>query len=143
MLLSSTKAEAQNRVAFELPSLPGSVNDIYEINDRSSGLPRKRLKPEWAIWATKMLPYISRLVIAPNSIIRVDRCYHYPWFYGNSKWRRCDVANMDKLLFDTIAKKLGVDDLLFKQGYMDSRNSHANKVEIVLTEVTEAEWRSL
>lgn len=130
-----------NSVIFELPSLPGSVNEIWEFNRADSGLPRRRLKAEWAIWATKMMPHILAFSIQPMSIVRVDRWYHYPWFYKNSKWRVADVANMDKLLFDTLAKKLGINDLLFKQGWMGSRDAVDGKVIVRLTEIPEAQWR--
>lgn len=130
-----------NSVTFQLPSLPGSVNEIFELNRPDSGLPRRRLKVEWAIWATKMMPHILPFRIEPMSIVRVDRWYHYPWFYKNGKWRVADVANMDKLLFDTLAKKLGINDLLFKQGWMGSRDRQDGKVIVRLTEIPEAQWR--
>jgi len=131
-----------NEVRFVLPSLPGSVNEIYELNRPDSGLPRRRLKPEWAIWATKMMPHVLPFSIQPMSIIRVDRWYYYPWFYKNGNWRVADVANMDKLLFDTLAKKLGINDLLFKQGWMGSRDSVDGKVIVRLKEIPEQQWRS-
>lgn len=130
-----------NTVSFTLPSLPGSLNDIYELNRHDSGLPRKRLRKEWALWVSKMMPYVPLFTIAENSILRIDRCYHLPWFYGNGKWRRVDVINMDALLFNLVTRKIGLDDMLVKRGMLDSRDSIENKVEIVITEVTEAEWR--
>lgn len=135
-------SDGSNVISFELPSLPGSVNEIFELNRPDSGLPRRRLKAEWAIWATKMMPHILAFTIEPMSIVQVDRWYHYPWFYKNGKWRVADVANMDKLLFDTLAKKLGINDLLFKQGWMGSRNAVDGKVVVRLTEILEAQWRA-
>lgn len=132
-----------NTVRFTLPSLPGSLNDIFELNRHDSGLPRKRLKGEWALWVTRMSPYIPLFTVQPNSILRVDRCYYLPWFTGKGTWRRVDVVNMDALLFNLVTRKVGIDDLYVKQGYMDSRDSPENKVEVVLTEVTEATWKTL
>jgi hypothetical protein len=135
------EAAGQNVVTFVLPSLPGSVNEIFEINRPDSGLPRRRLKAEWALWATRMMPHILSFSIQPMSIVRIDRWYHYPWFYKNGKWRVADVANMDKLLFDTLAKKLGINDLLFKQGWMGSRDAVDGKVVVRLIEIPEQRWR--
>lgn len=133
---------SRNSITFTLPSLPGSTNYIYEPGySISSSRPSWRLKSEWALWATKVKPYIPLFKIAAGSIVRIDRCYYYPWFYKNGNWRKADVANMDKLLFDTVAKKIGVDDLLFKQGWMDSRDSEENKVVVTLTEITD--WKQL
>jgi len=136
------QAAGGNEVRFVLPSLPGSVNEIYELNRPDSGLPRRRLKAEWAIWATRMMTHILPFSIQPMSIVRVDRWYFYPWFYKNGKWRVADVANMDKLLFDTLAKKLGINDLLFKQGWMGSRDAASSRVIVRLREIPEAQWRA-
>jgi len=138
--MSTVVETVRNSISFTLPSLPGSLNDLYELNRHDSGLPRKRLRSEWALWVTKLMPLVPAFTIQPNSVLRIDRCYYLPWFYGNGRWRKVDVVNMDALLFNLVTRKIGVDDLYVKQGYLDSRNSHDNKVEVVITEITEAEW---
>lgn len=132
-----------NRVSFTLPSLPGSVNTIYGPRRTMYSQNGWGLKDEWMIWATKMIPHILPLPrrLAKNSIIRIDRCYYYPWFTKDGNWRRADAANMDKLLFDTIAKKIGIDDLFFKLGEMNSCDSNKNQVRVTLTEIIETQWR--
>jgi hypothetical protein len=89
-----------------------------------------------------MQPFIPKFTIAETSILRVDRKYFVSWFYGNGRWRKLDVVNLDALLFNLVTRKIGVDDSRVKQGYMDSCNSSENKVEVVLTEITESEWRN-
>jgi hypothetical protein len=139
--MSTVVETVRNSISFTLPSLPGSLNDLYELNRHDSGLPRKRLRSEWALWVTKMMPLVPAFTIQPNSVLRIDRCYCLPWFAKNGRWRKVDVVNMDALLFNLVTRKIGVDDLYVKQGYLDSRNSQENKVEVVITEVTEAEWK--
>jgi hypothetical protein len=131
-----------NTVTFTLPSLPGSINTIFEFGyTLNSPRPTRRLKPEWSVWATRVKPYIPRFQKAEMSLIRIDRCYYYNFFYGNKRWRKADVANMDKLLFDTISQKIGIDDLFFKRGMMDAVDSADGKVVVTLTEILESEWR--
>lgn len=130
-----------NKAHFELPSLPGSLNEIYELNRHDSGLPRKRLKATWSLWITRMLPYIPAFSIAETSVLRVDRIYYFPWFTSKGTWRRVDAVNFDALLFNLVTRKIGVDDSLVKYGWMSSRNSQENKVQVTLTEVPEAAWR--
>lgn len=134
-------SQGSNSISFWLPSLPGSLNDLYELNRPDSGLPRKRLKAEWSLWCSKMMPYIPAFKVKENSILRVDRTYHLPWFYKNGRWRKVDVVNMDALLFNLVTRKVGIDDLYVKRGMLDSRNSEANKVQVVITEIPEAEWK--
>lgn len=133
-----------NRVSFTLPSLPGSVNTIYAPRRTIHSQNGWGLKDEWLIWSTKVKPYVLLLPrrIDDYSIIRIDRCYYYPWFTKEGNWRRADTANMDKLLFDVVSQKIGIDDLHFKQGWMDSRDSSNPRVEVTLTEVARSEWES-
>lgn len=88
-----------------------------------------------------MSPYVPAFSIQSDSILRVDRCYYCPFFYRNGKWRKVDVVNMDALLFNLVTRKIGIDDSLVKVGLMESRNSEANKVRVVITEILAAEWR--
>lgn len=131
-----------NKIHFELPSLPGSLNEIYELNRHDSGLPRKRLKVIWSLWITRMLPYIPAFSIAETSVLRIDRIYYFPWFTSKGTWRRVDAVNFDALLFNLVTRKIGVDDSRIKAGMLESRDSSANKVEITLTEVLEKEWKA-
>lgn len=132
-----------NRVRFILPDLPGSVNEIYApIRSIYSPVPRWGVKAEWKLWGTNMWPYVPAFEIREHSIIRVDRIYYYEWFTKLGKWRKADVANMDKLLFDIISRKIGVDDLYFKEGMMSSRDSDQGVVEVTLTEVEEEKWKA-
>jgi len=132
-----------NRVSFTLPSLPGSVNLIYGLRRTLySSQPQWGLKDEWAIWVTKMMPHVQPLphALERDSVIRVDRTYYYSWFCKNGSWRVADTSNMDKLTFDLIARKLGVNDLMFKLGMMDSVDSGNPRVEVTLTEVMRTDW---
>ena len=131
----------ENKISFTLPSLPASLNELYELNRHDSGLPRKRLRAEWSLWVTKMIPHVPAFTIQPNSVLRIDRCYYLPWFYKNGNWRKLDVVNLDALLFNLVTRKFGIDDLFVKQGYLDSHDSQEHKVEVVVTEVVEAQWR--
>lgn len=133
-----------NSVSFTLPSLPGSVNTIYGPRRTIHSQNGWGLKDEWLIWSTKMIPHVLILPhkLAKNSIVRVDRCYFYPWFTRDGNWKRADTANMDKLLFDLVSRKIGIDDLFFKQGHMDSYDSDRNQVQVTLTEITESQWRA-
>lgn len=136
--------ESVNVVSFTLPSLPGSVNVIYGPKRTIHSVNGWGLRDEWLIWMTKMTPHVLPFPrkIQPGSVIRVDRCYYYPWFTKTGQWRRADTANMDKITFDLISRKLDIDDLYFKSGWMDSRDSDNPRVDVTLREVTRLEWES-
>ena len=110
-----------NTISFVLPSLPASLNVLYELNRPDSGLPRKRLKAEWSLWVSKMMPYIPAFKVQPDSILQVDRCYYLPWFYGNGKWRKVDVVNMDALLFNLVSRKVGIEAHLSRRCALPSQ----------------------
>lgn len=131
-----------NSVSFTLPSLPGSVNVIYGPRRTIHSANGWGLRDEWLLWSTRMTPHVLLLPrqLQPDSVIRIDRCYYYSWFTKEDRWRRADCANMDKLLFDTVSKKLGIDDLYFKCGWMDSRDSDNPRVDVTLSEIPRWRW---
>jgi Holliday junction resolvase RusA-like endonuclease len=130
-----------NTITFTLPSCPPSVNSLYRIFYAERTV---RKKPEVIDWQTRAKLCIRRLPEpeAPSSIIRVDRIYYYPWFSSEGRWLQRDTANMDKMLFDVIADKLGFQngDTRFKVGMMDSRNSKVERTIVTLREVSADEW---
>lgn len=131
-----------NTVSFTLPSLPGSVNVIYGPKRTIHSPNGWGIRDEWLLWMTRMTPHVGVLPRRPlpDSIIQIDRTYYYPWFTKERNWRRADTANMDKITFDLISRKLDIDDRYFKCGWMDSRDSNNPRVDVTLTEVTRLEW---
>ena len=130
-----------NRVRFTLPELPGSVNSIYGPETTIySPTPEWTIKAPWRLWRSNMGVHIPRFTVAPRSIIRVDRSYFYWWWYLNGEFKVADVTNLDKLLYDTIAKKIRVNDLFFKDGELLSFPSRRQEVEVMLTEIPEDDW---
>ncbi len=134
---------SMNTITFTIPACPPSCNSLYNVlySERTV-----RKKPEVADWQTRAKIYIKRLPEpeAELSIIRVDRCYFYPWFSSEGAWLSRDTANMDKALFDAIADKLGFrqGDTRFKQGVMDSRPSKVERVIVTLTEIPASVWQA-
>ena len=81
---------------------------------------------------------MPRFVVAPDSLVRVDLSFHYPFCYKNGRFKKVDTANLLKLTYDAISEKIGVDDSRFKSGGFESFDSEKQWVEVTLTEVTSA-----
>lgn len=132
-----------NTITFTIPACPPSCNSLYNIlySERTV-----RKKPEVIDWQTRAKLYIKPLPEPEEqmSIIRVDRLYSYPWFSSEGAWLSRDTSNMDKMLFDTIADRLGfrLSDARFKQGMMDSRNGRIERVVVTLTEIRADVWQA-
>lgn len=132
-----------HRVHFTLPELPGSVNEIYGPKRTIySAVPQWEVRAEWKLWRSEVSVHIPAFTRAPRSIIRVDRAYFYWWWYLNGEFKVADVTNLDKLLYDAIARKTQINDLFFKDGELLSFPSRRQEVEVTLTEVCEDEWLS-
>lgn len=133
-----------NTISFLLPSLPASMNDLYCIRRSSiySPVPTLDIKDEHKLWRTSVAKSIPRFTVAPNSLVRVDRIYYYPWFYKNGSWRRFDSFNLDAMLFNLIKTRIDHDDMFFKEGLLQSRNSPDRRALVTLTEIPESEWRA-
>lgn len=138
-------ASGVNTVTFWLPNLPPSINEVYAPG-RSlySNKPEWKVKDEWLLWQTRTGPYIKAFTIGPSSLVRVDLILYYDFYYPKqrSRLRTIDAHNMVKFMIDTLAKKLGFNDLIVKSGSWDSRHIEgAGKVHVTLTEIGEAEWK--
>lgn len=132
---------APNAITFTLPTCPPSVNSIWIINYREADPSRRvRIRDHCRDWKTYGKAYIPAFTISDSSIVRVDRTFYYGWFAKNGNWRKRDTGNMDKLLFDMISEKTGIDDRRFKLGMMDSVNSPTERTVVTLTEVLIVEW---
>ncbi len=122
-----------NKVSFVLPSLPGSMNELYEFNDRYSGLPRKRLKAEWALWKTRAKAYVPPCPWAIGKFLRIELDLQSPnWYYKNGKLRRKDIENFEKLTIDTIFEKIGHDDSYILEKVSRKSIGKSDQVSVIL-----------
>lgn len=97
---------------FTIPVHPPSVNALYQVNHKFRTV---ELKPEARFWKSNAKPHIpSRTDFAPfqGKKLRLTLTVRMDWYYKNKNLKRLDVTNMEKVIVDTIAEKLGFDDLL-------------------------------
>ena len=125
-----------NEVRFTLPSLPVTVNSLYQIRYSTKEV---FLRPECYRWKTDSKQHIPRFRIADGSSVEIHATYYYPFHYRNGKPRVFDVANLLKLTIDTVAEKAGFNDFLVRRGTWDAVDSISERVEIVLREVPMAQ----
>lgn len=124
--------EVTNEVAFTLPSLPVTMNSLYQIIYSQK---RVELKPECRLWKTEAKSHVPRFRISDGSSVRIDFVFHFPFRYRNGKPRIFDVANLLKLSIDTIAEKCGFNDFNVRLGSWSSVDSVNEKVEVTLREI--------
>lgn len=100
-----------NTVSMILIGLPGSLNQIYEMPAFGSGLPRRRLKAEWALWKSRAKPLVPLCNFPTDCFFKVEMWFESPsWWCKNGSLRRRDVDNLEKLVLDTVFEKLDRDD---------------------------------
>jgi len=131
-VVTGTGIATTNEVRFTLPSLPITVNSLYQIIYSQR---RVELKPECYRWKSESKKHVPRFKIAEGSSVRVDLVFYYPFHYRNGKPRVFDVANLLKLTIDTIAEKCGFNDFLVRGGSWGAVDSRDEKVDVTLREV--------
>lgn len=119
-------------VRFVIPSLPPSVNSLYNVIFH---LRKVELKPEARRWKSSSKAYVPRFKVADTSTLRIDFIFHYPYLYANGKLRVFDSPNLIKLAVDCICEQLGVNDSRVKCGSWDSVDEEREFVEVKLSEV--------
>jgi hypothetical protein len=125
------EAVTANEVRFTLPSLPVTVNSLYQIRYSTREV---FLRPECYRWKSESKRYVPRFKVAQDSSVEIHATYHFPFHYKNGKPRVFDVANLLKLTIDTIAEKCGFNDFLVRAGSWDAVDSTEEKVEVVVRE---------
>lgn len=117
---------------FTIPSLPPSVNALYQIIYSQR---RVELKPECRRWKSDSKEYVPRFQPRQGSLVAVDATFYYRLNYANGKPRVFDAANLLKIMIDCIAEKCGFNDCLVRHGSWTSVDSASEKVEITLREI--------
>jgi hypothetical protein len=117
---------------FTIPSLPPSVNALYQIIYSQK---RVELHPEARRWKSSAKEHVVRFTPRQGALVAVDVTFHYRFYYQNGKPRVFDAANLLKLLIDCVAEKCGFNDCLVRHGSWSSVDSPDEKVEVVLREV--------
>lgn len=117
---------------FTIPSLPPSVNSLYQIIYSQR---RVELKPDARRWKSDSKQYINGFRPRPGSLVAIDATFYYRFHYANGNPRVFDAANLLKLLIDCVAEKCGFNDLLVRYGSWSSVDEVNERVEVVLKEV--------
>lgn len=121
-----------NQVRFVLPSLPNSVNSIYQIIYSQR---RIELKGECRTWKTKAKQIVPQFTISEGSTVCLDTVFHFPFCYKNGKPRIFDPSNLLKLLQDAVAERCGFNDFLVRSGSWKSIDDSSEYVVVTLTEI--------
>lgn len=121
-----------NQITFTIPSLPPSINALYDIDYRRR---RVELKPAARQWKSSSKEYVLRFTIAEDSMLAIDFVFHYSYYNGRGNLRIFDSANLTKLAIDCICEKLGVNDCRVKSGSWSSVDSEKEFVEVTLREI--------
>jgi len=113
---------------FIIPTLPASMNQIYNI---IYGLRKIELKPEVRLWKNDAKQYIPPWSYPDESLFWISLEFHGNWRVRSGKIKKVDHANMEKVVIDVVAEKLGFDDSrIFEKRMSRKVQSTDERVEI-------------
>ena len=121
-----------NQIKFTIPSIPKSINSMYQIN---YGQRHIYLSNDARIWKSQSKIYVPKFEIEDGSHIGISAVYHMNCFFKNGKVRKVDGPNLDKLLLDTISEKIGLDDSLVFFWCGKKVHSDEDKVVVKMWEI--------
>jgi Holliday junction resolvase RusA-like endonuclease len=115
-------------VEFIIPSLPPSVNAVYQIIFHQR---KVMIKPEVSLWKTQAKECIKKIEACDGDFfIKISCDFFYDFFYQNGKLKKFDTQNLLKVLIDAIAEKNGFDDKVVKFGEWRSFHSVQEMVKV-------------
>lgn len=119
-------------IRFTLPSLPISANRSHVIDFRRR---RVILSDDARKWKSDMMLLMPRFSISEGSFLHVDFVAHYRFYHRNGKLRRVDTSNLQELLHNTIAARIGIDDCYIKSASFTSVDNQDEKIEVTISEI--------
>ena len=101
----------ENHMNFFIPSLPPSMNAIYQIIFQARIV---QLKPEVRAWKTEVKKDIPlwRPVLGEGTdgTLWIKMVFVGDWYTKKGKVRKVDLSNLEKVVVDAICEKVGIDD---------------------------------
>jgi len=95
-------------VEFKIPGVPLSYNQHMQVNYYQRQMYLTKDAREWKKRVKLSTPDFE---IAPGALLSIYVEVHSDhWYTKEGKVRRIDLPNLDKLLIDAIANRLGFDD---------------------------------
>lgn len=121
-----------NLIRFVLPSMPVSVNGIYQVifSER-----RVELKPAARTWKTKAKEHMPPWKPSPGASIKIDAHFEFPRHHKNGSLRVKDVSNYLKLLIDAIAERYSFGDHVVTHGSWSCSDSPTERVIVTVSEI--------
>lgn len=117
---------------FKIPSIPPSVNSLYNI---IFSLKKVSLKPEVSLWKSKSKMFIPDWKWDGVSHLYFNADIYMNSYYKNGKLKKHDLQNLEKCLIDTVFEKLGIpDENIFAKL---TRKYHTDNEEYVVVTIGE------
>jgi Holliday junction resolvase RusA-like endonuclease len=95
---------------FKIPYLPPSINSAYKINHSQRRMYLSKKGGDFKFLAKTYMPSFK---VKEGALLSVGVEYFGNWHTKEGKVRKADGMNLDKLLYDAISERLGVDDSRF------------------------------
>lgn len=120
--------------SFRIPSLPPSMNAIYQIIFH---LKQVQMKPEVRAWKTQAKMMIPAMKPHADSyLFKLDATFTYNFLFKNGAFRKFDTPNMLKVLIDAVSESVGIKDEYLKFGSWKSEHSdRLEHVDCTLTQL--------
>lgn len=114
-------------IKFVIPSLPPSVNSLYNI---IFSLKQVQLKPEIRLWKTQAKQYVPVWKTDKMGYLYFNADIFMPIMYKNGKLKKHDLQNLEKCLIDTVCEKLGIADEFIFEKHTRKIDSEIEKVKV-------------
>jgi len=94
-------------VTFKIPSLPSSMNKMYQINYNTRQV---FMAPDVRVWKSKAKLFMPVWKIEEDWIYKMSLTFSGNFLFKNGKVRKIDLQNLVKVVIDAVAERYGFDD---------------------------------
>jgi len=101
------EGSAPTSVSFKIPSLPTSMNKMYQINYNTRKI---FMAPDVRLWKSKAKLFMPVWKVEEDWLYNVSLKFIGNFLFKNGKVRKIDLQNLVKVVIDSTAERYGFDD---------------------------------
>lgn len=113
---------------FKIPHLPPSLNQTYKINYRTKQM---YLDKSAVDFKRNAILFIPKIEVDEEGVLEVLVEYHGKFLNKDGTTKRRDGQNLDKVLYDVIFERLGLDDSIVWKGSWIKKHNEKEEFTVV------------
>lgn len=126
-------------ISFKIPSLPSSMNKMYQINYNTRQI---FMAPDVRVWKSKAKLFMPVWKVEEGESVAISLKFVLNFYFKNGNPRKIDGHNLSKVTVDSIVERYGIDDSAYKVPIVICKSLHSEDEQAVYVRLRKVKIRS-